>query len=532
MTGTGNRWDRFRAALDPAGGPRAWIWQVLAVAVVFRLVKTLGKRHVQLVEEDYFGSFILPHLFLHPVALFAAALIVTVPFVWWRRLRWSELSESWHLRGYVVAIAAILAWAYACMPYNPYYGQMHLLDRLLLLAGVGLIAWHPAFVAAFYVVLTLFIRQVDFPLLGYSFTDKQPVIDMLVLVVAFCVVRVVAPRMTQAKYFLFAVALMGSWYFTAGFEKIKLGWPLAEELHHLVRAAADNGAHFLLRQSWIDPVVEFTRRANPVLIVFTLAVELGALVALWRRWLTVALLFGLVGMHVGIAAVSGIWFWKWIVVDLLLVAVLLTLPVERVREIYNRRIFVASVVLILFGGLVFRPMTLAWFDTPLSTLFRIEAVREDGTVTEVIPAQLRPYDLPFSQGRFYYLCREPILVGNYGMAKSREILDPLIAAESIGDVRDTIERVGRPSHDQERIPRMERFLRRYFGDLNRRPGRYNPLAIVPPPLHMHSGHVTGLPPFDPDQRTARVRVRRVSTWLADTGNETVLEETVLEVEIP
>ena len=67
-------------------------------------------------------------------------------------------------------------------------------------------------------------------------------------------------------------------------------------------------------------------------------------------WLTAALLLGLIGLHLGILVVSGIFFWKWIVVDLLLVVVLLTLPTVSLREIYNRRMFVVSLLLILGGG--------------------------------------------------------------------------------------------------------------------------------------------------------------------------------------
>jgi hypothetical protein len=111
-------------------------------------------------------------------------------------------------------------------------------------------------------------------------------------------------------------------------------------------------------------------------------------------------------------------------------------------------------------------------------------------------------------------------------------------AQSVDEMRATIDRWGRVEEGEAGGHTYTvRFLQSYFGNLNhhlakgRRLGG-GLLAKCQAPLHIYTGHVLSMPPFDGSQQIRRIQVSFVYSWLRGTETIPVVNKPVLDVEIP
>jgi len=525
--------------LDTGSFPLAApILQALVMVLCFAIQKRMLFDRVGLDEKDYFRSFLFPALLKSPRGALVTIGPVVLGVLFFHRLQWQVIAAD---GGYVRAIVAVLvvtcSWAYACMPYNYYYDKLHLCDRVLIV-GLALGAiWHPLFIAPFLAAVLVFVNQLHYPLRFYSFTDKQPLFDLLNLCSCFVYVRVLAPSLTPSRYLFLSLCVMGAYYVAPGVKKIRIGWIRDEQLQYLLLAARDNGWLNWLRAEQLAAVVGFIRRANPLLVRLVMASEFGALLMLLHPRLTVVLLLMAVGLHAGIFAASGILFWKWMIVDLTLIASVLSLSQGGRQEVFTTQLFLVSLALIGLSARWLWPRSLGWFDTPLSPVFRFRGQMEDGRVCEVIPAQMTPYDFPVTQGRFYALTQMPILTRTYGSTTEARKLRAVTDARSAEELRATIDKWGQVVRgDAGGYTHTIRFLQAYFGNLNRhlaRGRRLGGLLVrLQPPLHIYTGRVLSLPPFDGSQQIRRIQVNFVYAWLQGIQTVPIVDKLVLDVEIP
>jgi hypothetical protein len=180
--------------------------------------------------------------------------------------------------------------------------------------------------------------------------------------------------------------------------------------------------------------------------------------------------------------------------------------------------------LVLFGLNSFwlSPNKLGWLDTSLSPAFRFQCQLEDGIVCELIPAQMTPYDFPMAQGRLYPLAQTPILTRTYGTTSDAHTMRAVEDAQSVDEIRATY---------------TVRFLQRYFGNLNHHLAKGRGLgagllAKCHAPLHIYTGHVLSMPPFDGSRQIRRIQVSFVYSWLRGTETVPVVDKLVLDVAIP
>ncbi len=515
------------------------ILQALAMVLFFAIQKKVLFDRVGLDEEDYFRAFLFPALLRSPRGALVTLGPVVLGVLFFHRLQWQLIAaDGGYVREIVGVLVVTCSWAYACMPYNYYYDKLHLYDRVLIV-GLALGAiWHPLFIAPFLAVVLVFVYQLQYPLRLYSYTDKQPLFDLLNLCSCFLYVRVMAPSTSSSRYLFLSLCVMGAYYFAPGVKKIRIGWVRDERLHYLLLAARDNGWLSWLGTEKLQAVAAFVERMNPVLLGFVMAVELGALLMVLTANVAVILLAGAVILHAGIFVVSGILFWKWIIVDLTLVTSVLLLSQGGRQEVFTIQLFLLSLVLIGLSAYWLRPRSLAWFDTSLSPVFRFRCQMEDGSECEVIPTQMTPYDFPLTQGRFYPLAQTPILTRTYGCAIEAHDLRVIEGAQSAEELRAIIDKWGRTvGGDTGGYAYTVRFLQGYFGNLNRHVAKGRrlgggPLGKFRPPLHIYTGHVLSLPPFDGSQQIRRIHVSFVYSWLQGIEAVPVVDKPVLDIEIP
>lgn len=487
-----------------------------ALFIAFVCVEPLFFRAAHRAPATYSGYCILWNsLSSQTMAiLFAAGALLATQV---RRLSWNRSQPGMpQARAVVTVLIFIFAWTCSTYSYNFWYGQWHLADRVLLLLFAGLAVWNPAFLLLFAVHTTLMTGQFMQPL-GFSWTDKVPLFETLYLASLWQVLRLfLRARHENVSHapFLFAMLILwGAFYFVTGCAKLRIGWFAHNTSENILFGAwLQNGWPASFSEPSIRSMADVVRFLGPLFKVVVLCVELGAGFLLLRPRFAVAVLIGAAAMHVGIFALTGICFWKWAVMDLVLVGSILTLPSDLAGKIFSpRRCFVGCLLGALFFGVSSRPVWLGWLDSELVYRFEIRATDSRGNTHQVPAGLFAPYDLTFAQGRFYFLTETPRVVDCLGSASSVAGSDAIHELMLDNKALDLVRQEnGRSAYDARKREDFVELLKRFFASKEHSANRR--LAWIQPPHHIWSG----AQPFDEaDVLPEGAQVRRVEVRLTE-----------------
>lgn len=434
--------------------------------VASELLHTLGR----VTASRFDHPFLVVGVLADPGALVMMTTLCAV--AWWlRRDRWDRLAAGGEARAVALACVAVLTVTTVFYEPNAWLGHSHVLTRAVLLAGAVACVRRPSAVAPFVGLAVIVTSQFEHPIGGFTWTDKRIVYDLLLLLV----VVMVASRLRRASevelFVPLASAVLASWYVAAGAEKLATGWIANDRLGNLVVAAHLDG---WLR--WLGPepaiaVAGFVNRWALPINLATVAVEMGALALLSpsprvRRLVLAAL----IGFHISVFALTGIAFWKWVVIEVVMFAVASHRRLDRSSLLM---LLVVTVVLVL----VHVPVRLSWFDTPVVQAFEFHLVGADGGRRQVHEAEFRPYSVQFAQGRFGYLTDEPIAVGTFGAVVDPEVAAAADGVTSVQAAQAFLDAGGSSPVDPARTDAFDEFVRAVVaGD---RP--WFPLPAIAPP---------------------------------------------------
>jgi hypothetical protein len=496
-----------------------------ACLALFALLRPRLLGWTRLPEAGYFEPWIAWQALRQP-----GALLLLLPGVLAllrrRELAWRRLDCGGALRLIAGGAALALAWSLATLDYNLYLDRWHALDRALLAASALLVLAHPGFAAPFLVSALAFAGQLEHPLGAQSWTDKAPLVHLLLLFsvwLAFACAR----RADARVFLLLALCARAADYVVPAFGKLEIGWLEHERLAHLWLAARSHGWLAGLPEETALRVAAWIDAANAPLLWATLALELAPLLAFADRRLAAALLLGAIGLHAGIFAASGICFWKWMWLDALLAGAILGPARARIASLFGPRspAFWLSVPLVGCGAAVFGSVRLAWIDTPLDHVYAVEVVGASGRAYPVGPEHFAPYDLHFAQNRFAYLVDAPHLAMTYGGSHDLAAARSLSAARGADEVRAIDARLGASHRDRERVRRLAHFLARHFAALNRQGEK--PRLALRAPHHIWASAGEGA--WVGQEPVERVRVRWRTTWFDGRARERLRDALVLEV---
>ncbi|WP_289033362.1 hypothetical protein [uncultured Roseibium sp.] len=185
--------------------------------------------------------------------------------------------------------------------------------------------------------------------------------------------------------FLTSVAIHFANYFYSAIAKIMLeGGPFLWVANNPTEVLAYNAWYsgFLPLAHWETiSIAVLTGLAflRPLSNVLLFVGQLASIGCLWRRWSMIAITLFYDLTHVTIFLVSGIFFWKWILLNLLLVAALRQVP----KSVLRAPLLIVNSLVLLCSPLIFNIVWLGWYDTPALTRNVIVAVLEDGRELEV-----------------------------------------------------------------------------------------------------------------------------------------------------
>lgn len=295
---------------------------------------------------------------------------------------WSAFDRGAVLRPFVILLVALSSWLIAGYDPNRFFGQTHVFDRIVLLALAALACWRPVFLVAFLWLGFALIWQFDAPLAyQFSWTEVNLPLRLLILCAVSTTFESVSGLAFGTPLFVAIISVVAASYWVSGFGKVQLGWLAHPGIFWLLPAGYAHGWLSFLSPELIRTWTELWRPFAWPMMALTLALECGALICLWRRPLTIALLMGWAALHLGILLACGIAFWHWILIDLAL-AVLWWRQPELSTRAHTPLWFGLSVLLIVASPFWLKPVALAWYDTPLTYTYRLEA-SDGATVWEV-----------------------------------------------------------------------------------------------------------------------------------------------------
>jgi hypothetical protein len=448
-------------------------------------------------------------------------------------LNWKRWNDDFKLRGFIVFVALILAWAFSTYEFNSYYGQPHYFDRIFLIVLALLIWINPIFVFPFITFAITLVSQFEHPnVLQYSWTDKRLIFDTLILFTVFVFLNLIFKVSPLAFVFL-AFCLQAAHYFIPSLAKIQLGnspldWLNHNQLHLLFVSSYVNGWLGFLTQNDVLSVARLIKEFNIPLQFITLVSEAGFLFILVNRRVATVLLIGAILLHIGICVSSGIFFWKWILLD---IAFLLLIRQKVAQQLFTLKFLVLSIILIVFSEMYFHPTRLAWFDTRVNNMFELEAVDEKGYIFDIPRGFFAPYDLVFAQNRFPYLSQERLLVGTFGAVSTFEQEQQINSAQLPTDLNVLKSSLGINRYDPDVAEEFDAFIIRVFTNVNS--NLQSPIflpSILRPPHHITI--FASENPYNRQYPVVTVRVKFIETYYDDSQITLLSEKIIREIGIP
>ncbi|MDJ0789831.1 MAG: hypothetical protein QNK05_23790 [Myxococcota bacterium] len=490
-------------------------------------------------ESSFVGASLLAGAWPLPWMLLCAGAILAA-----RWIGWSSMATGRQLRWFAGIVALVFAWTLSLYEYNFFFDRLHAFDRAIVcLSAFGVFvspAFLPLLVVAGFLSMAQFTHPLGVPAL--SLTDKRIVYEILVALSAWLPVhlilsrvrsRITSPfRLPDDGVLIFSLlCLVGASYYVPGLEKLRMAphwheWLTDNDLSMLVHWGLVRGWMRELGPDFTDALLQLVSRTSPFLLTVALLTELAGILLLSRRWLAAALLANHAMLHVMIFLSCGLFFWKWVVADAALSALLVALPRERRDAIFTLPIFAFSVLVIATAPYHVRPIALGWFDGNTDYRFEIELETADGERAWARPKAVAPYDIIFSFDRFTYLIDEPF-------TKAGKSYERLLAIREAGpEGSEEIHRqFGKNRFDPDKVDDFDRFVTTYFDHRNDSLGRPDPFRSLSAPPHVWNFRPEQEEALDLDAPVAVLRLWMIENYFRGTESMETRRRVAREVRL-
>ncbi len=232
--------------------------------------------------------------------------------------------------------------------------------------------------------------------------------------------------LTLEKVFLCGLAVHFANYFYSGWKKIFLGdhfysWFLYNDTGNLILNAIELKQFPLSFSLFLSKITYetfefFVIPANLIIFIG----QLFALIALSRiRWALWATLFYDL-THILIFLVSGIFFYKWILLNTSVVIALKTIE----HKVITPALKLLLISIILLAPTIFFVARLGWWDTPAVNVERFYALTSDGRQIEIPSNYFGAFSVRFAQQRLIRDKSDGFFpTGTYGITQSQRTME-------------------------------------------------------------------------------------------------------------
>lgn len=456
-----------------AGDEPADLFVIVGVVAAYVVLDVLTRGAANLDPADAFESVLAWRMVVsNPIAV---VLLIAACAALYRtgrgRLlaRWSAIEHGTVLRRFVSPIVVISTWVGATYEFNYFLDQWHAADRLLLVAlAVG--AWfRPIVLLAFVLQFRVIADQFAVPLGALA---SQNISELLMIVLLVVVAMYVVAAFTGASDTSAVILVLGTvvaaHFFVPGFSKLRLGvdWFTMNEIGNFAWNSHVAGWMGGGDGGWARSLASVSHTLRLPIVLGTVFIEVGAIIAVVHRRLMRWWLPAWVALHLAIFAMSGFLLLEWIVVE---VALLVVVTRRELAEWLGRNDTPARAILavglVVVGPIIYHPPSLAWFDSPVSYAYEVEAVGVSGAEYHVSLAALAPYQQDFGFGFVHYREEAEVVMG-YGAVGSLWLFEVLEATSSFARL-DELEATYDPNPAFVRQQSAELMLR-WFDHANAR----------------------------------------------------------------
>lgn len=197
-------------------------------------------------------------------------------------------------------------------------------------------------------------------------------------------------------------------------------------------------SHLLVSKTWI------------LINILTYFGQLASIFALRRMsWVIILTAFYDL-MHITIFLVTGIFFWKWIILNFAIVGALATVRHVKIPMV----IYLGLVAIMLLSPAIFFVARLGWYDTASLNVAHFDALTDDGKVVRVPSNYFLSTSVFLAQHRFGRNFEGHFPVGTYGNVKNTDEMK--LANRCALPVSDTSE-----IHDRLAEPKFGKFVRQH-----------------------------------------------------------------------
>ncbi len=528
--------------------PRPWPFlldSALLFAVFVLLEKTLVPS-LRLTENEYRSPSLLSYFLSHPAYLIPLFVFLGLLFFRFKELSWKNLETPNYLRLFILVGLGALALNFSYYDFNLFLNQGHVTERVLVITFTGLTVYHPVFALPAMLLNYCLLNQFYYPLHQLSLTDKKALLDGLTLFCTFITLRGVL-KISVLSFVFLSFCLIAGNYFYAGFEKAYIGhhwydWALHDNLGYLFINSHINGWLDFFKPEAIFSLNTLLQWVALPIKLFTLGIELGALLFFVRYRYALILLFSFALLHTGIFIWSGILFWEWIVFDLAAFFFLLRNQ-EWCRPLFKPSYIIFSILIFSTLPFYFSATRLGWFDTPLNQYYQIEAVDLNGNTYQIDRTFMSPYHLMLAQNRMYFLnddSRLTFTVGAIDFYKGQDSFDRMQAIINSEGNQETLTELKKEKgiilKNEKDSEEFDRFVKNYFGNLNQRLAdqKWMKLPFSPKHICFYSSYSPqGSTRYHWQSPIAKIRVKFLETYINLKNNriDVLNNKVIREIEI-
>lgn len=318
-------------------------------------------------------------------------------------IKWQILlSRKWRI--FLVIVAFIITWNNAFSHFNYFTNEWYAFDRILLIFFTVLIYFTPHALLTYFPLIFLFYSSFHFPIGGYSGADKILPITILLytlsIYILFCCSKNILAHNFNFKKSWFAgiLIIVSCSYFASFLAKIQISpnlidWFLWEDISIGLEKSLDRGWLASLPSIYVDYLRHALIKYHKLFQFISFIIEGASLFLISNsKKIRILILSSLILFHLGIFFCLAVFFWKWVIFDLLL----LIFYLYDDQKFYNNHLVTVTLMVFIFSWISPIFPKLAWYNNPYSENFYLEATDINNNIMPINNADMAPFDMFFS----------------------------------------------------------------------------------------------------------------------------------------
>ena len=489
------------------------IFQVLFLFVIYRIIHSLFGFITHNLNHDVYKNsdsfFIAAFSDIKFVVFFFGIFVFLL--LNYKKLSWDSW-EGWGnknvLRVFILIVAFPLFWEHGFTDYNYYLDTDNNLDRVLIFLALVMIYIHPLFAFVYLTIGMVIWNFINFPMPGSHWIDARPPYEILMLFVAFLLIKSINKfkDINTNIFILLALTMHASNYFIPGVAKIEISphgweWALLDDATNLFVTSYTNGWLGFLDEKTVLTIAHYLDKIDFMLTIPSLLMQVLAIFLLVNKRVTITLFLFFEVLHFGVIFAGGIVFWAWIIVNIGFVYLIKNMSKENLNFLYHKKIVLLFMAIVALSPILYKPPVLAWWDAPIHMTYDIHITTEDNQTRKLNSLDLSPYNTVFVQNNFAYLSEDLAFHPyNYGFIirdlheysnislllsnlrcdgclqkqvdsfdnDSYTLYKALGEVENEDDLKVLIAKHGKSFYNEEKREQLREFLQTYFTNFNKR----------------------------------------------------------------